>query len=224
MPSIQIPFSGRPEHLSFQKDAPVAIHFWHITENEQQLSSLLAYDRASVNEACRHFRSAARRKEWMAVRLLLAAAAGSSVRLEHTPAGCPFLSDGSRHVSISHTGDYVVLALAETGRIGVDLERRTPRAFRLRKKFLAPDEEETILWKDAAVSDYTALSVEDRAVLLWSAKEAAYKKIAPAGGATLLQDIRLSMGDGCFVASCKGGQTAAVRFYVADTLVLTVCQ
>lgn len=228
MPSIQISFSGRPEHLSERKDnlPPAAIHFWHITETEQELSVRLAHDPDSISEASRRFRSAARRREWMAVRVLLAAVAGPSVRLEYTPAGCPFLSGRSAHVSIAHTGNYVVLALSPGGRIGIDIERRTPRALRLRKKFLTPDEE-TLLWKGTdALPAYAALSEEDRAVLLWSAKEAAYKYFAPAGGAALLQDIHLYLdSDSRLMASGRGGeQVVEVRFSVSETLILTVCQ
>lgn len=225
MPRIRIPFRGCREHFSEMKVFPsAAICFWHITETEEELAALLSHSPGVVDEAFRLFGSVSRRKEWMAVRVLLYAVMGRSVHLEYTSSGCPFLSGLSAQVSISHTGNYVALALTEIGRIGIDMELRTSRAHRLRKKFLTSDEEK-ILWKETEGGpDYSALSAQDRAVLLWSAKEAAYKYFAPAGRVELLRDIRLSFNDGLLMASCKECLPVEVSFFVSETLILTVCQ
>ena len=107
-----------------------------------------------------------RQKEWLATRLLLKEALGDDVKISYTVSGRPFLIGSTQHISISHTRQYVLLALAR-GPFGVDIEVWDSRALRLQQKFLSPDEASLLHSKEA----------EKMAVRLWSAKESCYKAL-----------------------------------------------
>lgn len=63
-------------------------------------------------------------------------------QVQYYPSGKPYLSDPGIHISIAHTGDYVVLAVDQQGSIGVDIEcvDRMNHWSRLSKQFLSTRE------------------------------------------------------------------------------------
>lgn len=91
---------------------------------------------------------------------------GPGVTLAHTPAGCPLLQGNPLHISISHTDGAYAVSLAQA-RHGIDIERPTPRALRLRARFLNEEE--------IGISLGNGWTTENEATALWCAKEAAFK-------------------------------------------------
>lgn len=141
---------------------------WHITESAEELYTLLAtdrYDAELVDKRCE-----ARRAEWLAVRLLLAQVLGTDKTIAYHASGCPYLTDGSWHISVSHTRGYAAIAYHRTGRVGVDVEYISPRVERIAHRFTRPDEE-------AYMASHDECERMMYHLINWSAKETLYKLV-----------------------------------------------
>jgi phosphopantetheinyl transferase len=82
----------------------------------------------------------------------------------YLPSGKPALKDSVLHISISHSAHTICLGVSEFD-IGLDIEAPNDRILRIISKFCS--KEETSLFNEQSVHDMT---------LLWTLKEAAYKK------------------------------------------------
>ena len=79
-----------------------------------------------------------------------------------------FLFDQSYQISFTHTRDYAAVYMHRTASVGIDMEYPSPRIFKVREKFMHPNEESAL-----------DLSEEEKALLLhWSAKETMFKAIS----------------------------------------------
>lgn len=122
-----------------------------------------------------------RRLQHLAGRYLLAQAdpAFPYAELRVNEQGRPFLPDGSRHFSITHSGNLAAVILSRDRGVGVDLEFITPRVLKVAPRFLGTAERSWIAEHPGMSDSITNLLVGPEAMrlctLLWSAKEAAYK-------------------------------------------------
>ena len=158
-----------------------ATAIWQTSESVDELHALFLKSTTADAPAYATLASDKRRKEWLAERLLLHCAFLRCDDIGHRADGSPYLTAGGAHVSISHSGPFVALSLSAAARIGIDLEQRGPRAFRLREKFLSPGEYGYDEPRDAAMA----------ALVAWSAKEAAFKLFGRTG-IGLKDSIRLT--------------------------------
>ncbi len=134
---------------------------WKMDETLDQLAALLPYG-GRLLEECARFGSERRRKERVGSRVLLHHLLQREEPVAYLPSGKPYLVSGAFHVSISHTADYVAVALHSRCEVGIDIERYGLRALRLKDRFVREDE------SLGNSQDYMAL-------LHWSAKETAFK-------------------------------------------------
>lgn len=142
------------------------IAIWRIEETPDELCALLStscYDAmlATISHE-------ARRAEWLAVRVLIAQVLGSEKEVKYYPSGRPFLSDGSYHISISHTKGYAAIAYHDSRTVGIDIEHVAPRVQRIAHRFTHPDE---ALYIDRC-GDGERLQY---LLINWSVKETLYK-------------------------------------------------
>lgn len=198
-------------------DARVAV--WHVTEEYEDLLSMLPDAESVQTEAEEQFRSEGRILEWTAVRVLLCTMLGRQVHIEYDEKGAPHLADyEGLHISISHTKGYVAIALSEAHCVGIDVEQiernPTPRIERVRSLFMRNDEmAETIVGL----------------ILHWSAKETAYKAIGREG-MNFKEELRISPFDetvyeGRFqLDDLKEDDTYIILYKVFDDFVLTFTQ
>ena len=106
-----------------------------------------------------------RKHEWLSVRVLLKALCGEEKEIAYYSSGRPYLKDGSRYISISHTRGYVAVALHSSCEVGMDIEQYGTRVRKVASRFIRSDEESTMMEGD-----------EVYALLLhWSAKEVMFK-------------------------------------------------
>ncbi len=106
-----------------------------------------------------------RKKEFLFSRYLLFRAMGKLPEVAYTDEGKPYLVGEDSHISITHSKDYVAVALNCMHPIGIDLEMRGDRMARLQSRFLS-------------VAELADLAQDEQylgAHLYWSAKEAIYK-------------------------------------------------
>ena len=113
-----------------------------------------------------------RKHEWLSVRVLLKALCGEEKEIAYYSSGRPYLKDGSRYISISHTRGYVAVALHSSCEVGMDIEQYGTRVRKVVSRFIRSDEESTMMEGD-----------EVYALLLhWSAKEVVFKCMNTAEG------------------------------------------
>lgn len=135
---------------------------WKTDETLNELSLLIPHGETLLREAMRCFSSESRRKEWLAVRVLLFYLSGEEHEIVYNSSGKPFLKDASSYISISHTRGYVAVALHPRAEVGIDIEQYATKVLRVKERFMREDE--------------TAEGDEVYALLLhWSAKETMYK-------------------------------------------------
>jgi phosphopantetheinyl transferase len=103
----------------------------------------------------------------------------------------PYLDNEAYHFSISHCGDYAAAFVSPWVRVGVDVERSSPRIGKVLHKFLHPGE---LAWLDARQGGFSTEHPEAgpyaMANLLWSAKESVFKWYGE-GGVDFSEHIRL---------------------------------
>ncbi len=143
--------------------------FWEITESIEQLMEMLNPETEEL-ERYQSIRNDLRRKEWLAVRLLLQKMTGDDSKISYDPAGKPHLVNALGHISISHSSNCVVIYLHPEELPGIDIELITRNVTKAARKFLSVDE-----LKDCMVGDQ--LSNKD-VMLRWCAKEAVFKMVA----------------------------------------------
>lgn len=137
-----------------------------ITGSEDELLAGLEHPEY-VAAKIEHLKPGSRRRlEVLAVRRALKELLGEEYEVLYDELGAPRLANNSKHISISHTNDYVAVIADEQSPVGIDIERRGTRVQKVVSHFLRPEELELL----SQTGDM------DLALhLAWSAKEAAYK-------------------------------------------------
>lgn len=90
----------------------------------------------------------------------------------------PFLASEKYHFSISHCGEYAAAIVSGASRVGVDIERITPRIETVAGKFLTEDEAHYFNEDYALFLEQWGLRGrmhQEFLTLIWSAKEAIFK-------------------------------------------------
>ena len=140
-----------------------------------------------------------RKREWLAVRLLIKILTGDDMPVRYKENGAPFLADNRYHISISHTIGYAAIILSQYPNPGIDIEYKSDRAWKLRTKYLSADELEMFepIRPDfqtgneplrlATIFDSTNQTGSEippfqsaLATICWCAKETAYKALQAA--------------------------------------------
>ena len=151
-----------------QKFDDTHVYVWHLTEDYEELLSMLPDADDVQTEAEARFSSDNRILEWTAVRVLLYTVLGRQVHIDYDEHGAPMLPEyEGMDISISHTKGYVAIALSETSYVGIDVEQiehpeegREAKVERVRDRFVSDEE---------SAETMTGL------LLHWSAKESVFK-------------------------------------------------
>ncbi len=211
-----MPFLKLKEQYFLSPESPLsdfpAITVWRITESEEELLNSLPEEKRYGEEASRLFRAGIRRREWLAVRVMLHRLLGEKVSIGYRANGSPYLLGSPLFISISHTKNYAALAL-HTRSVGIDIESPGGQALRLVDKFLSAEEQRFLFNEDA----------EERAVEAWSAKEAAFKFFGT-GNPDLLNGITLREENNTLLLATDTltAATASVRVFRRADFVLTL--
>lgn len=137
----------------------MSIGIWHIVESKEML--LKTYiDRGFDAKNIIDTKSETRLKQWLAIRLLLHEFYPHTA-INYNEFGKPFLSN-TIEISISHAGNYAVIALNTSKKCGIDIEKISAKVERIKHKFLNKQELEI------------ATTLEEL-TLFWCVKEALYK-------------------------------------------------
>lgn len=110
------------------------------------------------------FRSTARKREFLAVRMLVRELAGEDAAIRYDADGAPQLSDG-RPISITHSGDCVGVMTGRNGRMGIDLEATRANIDLIAPKFISDEER----------SSFGPGLTREAMHVIWCAKEILFK-------------------------------------------------
>lgn len=148
----------------------------HINEAEliiwrmdETLEELLEMSQHHYDHEIENISNEVRKKERIISRFLLESLVGKKVEVKYADSGKPFF-DGM-HFSISHTKNFVAVIVSNKP-VGVDIEYKSDRIFRITEKFMHPDELKTLP---------ECSEKQKFALLCWCAKETVYKILDTVG-------------------------------------------
>lgn len=118
--------------------------------------------------------------------------------------GKPFLVDLDIEMSLTHTSKYVAVVLHSTKKVGIDLEKPSPKMWRIKERLFSESEIQLI------GSDLATMSI------FWSAKEALYK-IYGKRGMHFIDNMSLSYVEKNLLGSIKmPDQESSHRVFTQD--------
>lgn len=158
--------------LFLQQTSPL-LGVWKIEESEEELLALLDNPDAYRPTLAR-WQSTARRREWLASRVLLKTVAGEELTVAYRETGAPYLVGSPWHVSFSHTKGYAAVVLQNGPATGIDIEYRSERVHKIRRRFLTAAEE--FIAPVAGTENVSRLET-DYLLIGWCAKETLFKMI-----------------------------------------------
>jgi len=134
---------------------------------EEDLDTLLGMVSLNGDDKKRYkgFSSNSRKHEFLSVRALLAELLGKEASIVYNKNNKPFLRDGSRFISISHSHKLTAILLSTNEKVGIDLEYMSSNIAAIALKFLNVKEKIT---KNPEYRKY-------HLYIHWCAKEALYK-------------------------------------------------
>jgi phosphopantetheinyl transferase len=137
---------------------------WKIEEDINTLLEFVSLD-AADKKKYKGFTSTSRRLEFLSVRALLAELLGKDAKIVYNKNNKPFLKDGSRFISISHSHKLTAILCSTSEKVGIDLEYMSSNIGAFSFKFINRKEK---ISKDPDNRKY-------HLYLHWCAKEALYK-------------------------------------------------
>ena len=153
---------------------------WYMSESPAQLLRMLPPDlRPKMEQEVRGISNVHRQQEILTAQVIVSRYLSSDTRIEHLADGSPFLHSAQAapstqpvaplpHLSVSHSGPYLCIALHPDCCIGIDVQVRTDRIDSIAPRFLQPEEEPAGL---------SAAQLTQYRLICWSAKEAAFKVV-----------------------------------------------
>jgi 4'-phosphopantetheinyl transferase len=153
---------------------------WYMSESPAQLLRMLPSDlQPKMEQRISEISNVHRQQEILAAQVIVCRYLSSDTRIEHLADGSPFLRFAQAapstqpvaplpHLSVSHSGPYLCIALHPDCSIGIDVQVRTDRIDSIAPRFLQPEEEPAGL---------SAAQLTQYRLICWSAKEAAFKVV-----------------------------------------------
>ena len=137
---------------------------WKIEEDLDTLLKLVSLD-YDEKKKYKGFSSSSRKLEFLSVRALLSELLGKDARIVYNKNNKPFLKDGSRFISISHSHKLTAILSSTNEKVGIDLEYMSSNIAAIAFKFLN--------WREKVTTEHNYRRYH--LYLHWCAKEALYK-------------------------------------------------
>ncbi len=146
-------------------DDGTIVGIWNTSESLEYLFSAVVLTGAEQDELQKR-PGRLRKKQFLAARILLAHLLGERQPLCYLPGGRPFIPGSPLQVSVSHSGNYVAVAVAAGLPVGIDIEVLPRKALVKAKDYFLNDSEQRQVAGDDPVEELH---------VYWSAKEALFK-------------------------------------------------
>ena len=216
MPITIVPFTlhEMPRFSHEEANQDVIVYLWEHHYNVAELEAMCV----SANIAIEGISACCKRRiEQLSTRIMLHELLGEEGELAHDKLGRPILPHSTLHLSISHTASAFAISIS-CQEHGIDIERPSERALRLRTRFLSPSEQN--------ISLGTPWNSRTESTALWCAKEAAYK-LYSSEKLTHIGQIQLEYIDSFHLKvtpTSDTSRTGQVRLYTLPSLILAVCR
>ena len=152
---------------------------WKIEEDIDALLDLVALENGDKKRFS-EFASNSRKLEFLSVRTLLAELLGKDAKIVYNKNNKPFLKDGSRFISITHSHKLTAIITSQDEKVGIDLEFMSSNISAFAFKFLNRREKVTRKQDERKYHLYVH----------WCAKESLYK-ICDKEGINFRKDITI---------------------------------
>ena len=172
-----------PRHRQEDGSSPATVYLWQHFRSVSQLRDLACIHFPLLQLSAYEGLADKRFVERISVDMLACTLCGPTARLLHSANGRPYLQQGEWEISVSHTAHTYALSLSRHAH-GMDIEAWGNRALRIAGRFLHPAELDLL----HNLPPYTP---EQAATLLWSSKEAAFKRFS-AHGAQVISEVHLT--------------------------------
>lgn len=151
-----------------------------------------------------------RRQEWLTCRVLLSNVLGKEFILEYQSNGKPYLLQPKKNISISHSKEYVAIAIAEK-KIGIDIEKIDKRILKLKEKILNSREVNRFVAADERVLH-----------IIWGIKESVYKQQSEE--INYLEDIEVKkIGENTAEVQVKNHLQKVEFFEIDNNMIVVSC-
>lgn len=207
-----------PKHTFRSKTGIITSYLW-----QHWMSQYALEDFSHIHYPCLPYKeydkfSHKRKIERLSIGIIASQILGTEIKIQRSKEGKPTLQNHNANISISHTRNMYCLSISKA-RHGMDVEHWGNVAYKIRNKFLHPDE---IYLIDKFIPLFQ--TKERVATFLWSAKEAAYK-FKGGEGSLLLSDIRFRCNDikHLHVLFPNSQESALIGYEVYPSCILTFC-
>ncbi len=148
----------------FIQDAAIGI--WEIRESVDELYSQINLS-AEEEQIFACLKTPTRKRHWLSYRLILPYLVHNNElsTISYDEYGKPFLNNGVRHISVSHSGKYSALIASPTNSVGIDIEHIEEKILNIHHKFL----------NDKELKETGPAPSLETLYIFWAAKEALYK-------------------------------------------------
>jgi len=152
-------------------DSDCRICIWEIAETKEELLTASHISEDELKEV--ENKTVKRQLEWITIRLLLKNLLKTSekILLYYDAYGKPHLNGVEKHISISHTKQFVAVIVNDNKKVGLDIEITAPRIEKIKHKFLSKKENDWAKGNDSL----------EKLFIIWGAKESAFKIYAEGG-------------------------------------------
>jgi len=149
-----------------KKLANAALGVWEINESVEELWKSINLSEQELKYYS-YLRSDTRRQHWLSYRLILPhlITPDELTGIEYDEFGKPYLNNGLRHISVSHSGRFSALIASTSNNVGIDIEEMGPKIFKVAHKFLNDCELRIVFSSHAMEGLY----------VIWAAKETLFK-------------------------------------------------
>ncbi|MBR4840524.1 MAG: 4'-phosphopantetheinyl transferase superfamily protein [Paludibacteraceae bacterium] len=147
----------------FDDDSILAL--WKMDESEEELLSYFDIRQAEYREYIGKFPFKKRRQEFLTSRVMLKVLLDCENEICHDEDGKPSIEGNPMKISISHTNGYLAMLLHSHAIVGIDIEQKREKIFRVKNRFLSTDE----------IAHTSHKNEMDHLLLQWSAKESMFK-------------------------------------------------
>lgn len=162
-----------PLQKKYNISSGIEIGIWEITESVEELIGMLFLNKEEF-DTLYAFSSEVRRKQWLSYRALIRnlVKMDTIYKIYYDEHNKPYLVNPARSISVSHSGKYsaALIDVDASAINGLDIEMIHPKILKVADKFLSAPEM-NFLGKDPLLN----------AIILWSAKEAAFKFVGKQG-------------------------------------------
>lgn len=190
----------------------IDVYVWNITETINELVEFASFT-DEESRVFNTFSSQRRKKEWSATRALLRCVLGDNVKISYSENHAPRLVGINKSISISHTTDYVSIAISDF-KCGIDIELRERDFEKVERKYINESEKELI--------STHFFDIKTTLAIIWCFKESLFKFVE-VGEVDFKKDIQIENITDKKIYSTFRNKKIIGTYIIEKSYVITFC-